>query len=112
LANFFRILGGSFGTSLSVTLWEHREIIHNSQLVESLSPLQPGVEQALQQLHNTGFTEAKALAQIAKVITNQAYMLASNDIFLLSGCVFLSLLVVVWLARPPFTEPNDQLITD
>lgn len=112
LAHFFRILGGSFGTSLSVTLWERREIIHNSQLVESFSPLQPLAHQTLQQLHKTGFTGTKALAQIAKAMAHQAYMLASNDIFLLSAWIFLGLLVIVWLAQPPFSTSKEQSMAD
>ena len=34
-------------------------------------------------------------------------MLSTNDLFWLSGWIFLALLILVWLTRPPFTaEPR------
>ena len=107
LANFFRILGGSFGTSLSVTFWDHREIVHNSQLVETFNFLKPLAIQTIQHLNALGLTDLASLALVSKVTVNQAYMLASNDIFWASGWIFLSLLIVVWLARPPFAESSQ-----
>ena len=38
---------------------------------------------------------------MARAVANQAYMLATNDIFWLSGWVFLGLTAFLWLARPP-----------
>src|SRR5579862_4515979 len=37
LSNFFRILGGSFGTSISVSMWSRREAFHHSRLVENIN---------------------------------------------------------------------------
>jgi DHA2 family multidrug resistance protein len=53
-------------------------------------------------LGSLGFSELKSLAVITKNITNQAFMLSTNDIFYLSGWIFISLMVVIWLSKPPF----------
>lgn len=102
LANFCRILGGSFGTSISVTLWDRREAFHHSRLVENVNAFNPISQQAVTQLHEYGFTGLKSFAQLVNVITNQAYMLSTNDVFWLSGWTFISLLIIIWFTKPPF----------
>ena len=102
LSNFFRILGGSFGTSMSVTLWDRREAFHHSNLVANVNDFNPISTQFIAQLHSLGFTGLSAFEKTVVIITNQAYMLATNDIFWLSGWIFLGLLVVIWFAKPPF----------
>jgi DHA2 family multidrug resistance protein len=42
-------------------------------------------------------------------IVQQAYMLATNDLFWAWGWVFLALIAVVWVARPPFTAGGAHL---
>jgi DHA2 family multidrug resistance protein len=44
-----------------------------------------------------------ALAVIARSITKQAVMLATNDVFWISGWIFLGLMILVWFSRPPFS---------
>ena len=102
LSNFFRILGGSFGTSISVTLWNRREALHQSHLVTQVNDYNPVSNQAVDSLQNLGFDGLEPFQQIANTITNQAYMLATNDIFWLSGWTFFCLLLVIWFAKPPF----------
>lgn len=100
LANFFRILGGSFGTSLSISLWNDREAMHQSRLVEFINPYNHNAQQALSQLHDLGVTGLNNLALLYRVIINQSFMLATNDIFRLSAYIFALLLLLVWLAKP------------
>lgn len=102
LSNFFRILGGSFGTSLSVTMWSRREAFHHSRLVEHINPYNPINSASLDRLHAIGFTGLKNLGVIEGTVTNQAYMLSTNDIFWTSGWIFMCLILVIWFARPPF----------
>jgi DHA2 family multidrug resistance protein len=42
----------------------------------------------------------QALSQINRMVDQQAYMLAANDVFLGSAFIFLLLIPFVWLARP------------
>jgi DHA2 family multidrug resistance protein len=102
LSNFTRILGGSFGTSITVTWWDHRESVHQSKLVEHLIPGSEELANALNKLQALGFTENQSYGVIDSTIINQAYMLATNDIFWVSGFIFLFLLCLVWVAKPPF----------
>lgn len=102
LSNFLRILGGSFGTSLSVYLWDHRESVHQSKLTETLLSYNPNMIDVLNKLKSSGFTDSMSYAEVTKVLVNQSYMLAANDVFWVSGFIFLSLLFFVWLAKPPF----------
>jgi len=104
LANFLRILGGSFGTSISVTLWDRREAFHHSRLVENINPDNPISRDALHQLQTLGYTGLKNFGAVTRQITNQAFMLSTNDIFWLSGWIFIILVFVIWLAKPPFLQ--------
>ncbi len=102
VANFCRILGGSFGTSISITLWNRREAFHQSRLVEHINNYNPVSHDMLNQLHILGLNHLASIAALTKIIINQAYMLSTDDIFWLSGCVFMTLIVIVWFAKPPF----------
>jgi len=102
LTNFLRILGGSFGVSLSVTLWDRRQSFHDYRLTEHITALNPVSQHYLDQLQSLGGDHQAASAALAQTTSNQAFMLATNDFFWLSGWIFIALLVLVWLARPPF----------
>jgi MFS transporter, DHA2 family, multidrug resistance protein len=100
LSNFMRILAGSFGTSLSITLWERRSTLHYSQLAEHINNANPASVQAFDQLKSLAGSSDGAIAMLSRIVTKQAVMLASDEIFWLSGCIFLGLIAVLWLARP------------
>ncbi len=102
LSNFLRVLGGSFGTSLSVALWNRRESLHHSQLTESISIGDPVTNHVLGSLHAIGLGKMPALELLEGTVSSQSYMLAVNDVFIASSWIFLVLMLFVWLARPPF----------
>jgi DHA2 family multidrug resistance protein len=102
LSNFCRILGGSFGTSISVTLWDRREAFHQSRLIDNINAFNPLSHETIQQLQALGFHGKKSMGKLADIITGQAYMLSTNDIFWLSGWIFFGLLILVWFTKPPF----------
>ncbi|MFO1376195.1 MAG: DHA2 family efflux MFS transporter permease subunit [Steroidobacteraceae bacterium] len=101
LSNFTRILAGSFGTSLTITLWDRRETFHRSVLVTHVSAFDANVAGTLGPLASPT-TDATLLDQL---VNHQSLMLATNDIFWLSGCFFAALMILVWLARPPRHGP-------
>lgn len=100
LTNFVRITGGALGTSISTTLWESRAALHHAQLVEALTPGSPSTQLALAGFQSAGLTADQALAQLNRLVDQQAFMLAANDIFYLSAAVFLLLIPMVWLTWP------------
>ncbi|KTD63045.1 multidrug efflux system protein [Legionella santicrucis] len=106
LANFCRILGSSFGTSISLTLWNNREALHQSQLVEQITAYNPLVQKTTEQLHTLGISGIKSFGVLYTTVINQAYMLATNDIFRLAAWIFIFLLIIIWFAKPTFASAS------
>ncbi len=100
LMNFARIPAGSFGTSIVTTLWDRRATLHHAQLIERLTTSDPVSAQALANLQASGFEAQQSYGLLNRLVDNQAFMLSANDIFYVSGVLFLVLVFVVWLARP------------
>ncbi len=100
LINFARIMAGSFGTSITTTVWDRRAILHHAQLVEHLTQSDPVAAQAFSSLNAGGFGTDQSYAVINRLVDQQAFMLSADDIFYVSGILFLALIVLVWFARP------------
>jgi DHA2 family multidrug resistance protein len=100
LTNFVRITAGAMGTSIFTTLWENRAALHHAQLAEAVNPGSPAAQAALAGLTGAGLTPEQALAQINRLVDQQAFMLAASDLFWLSTLLFLALIPLVWLTHP------------
>jgi DHA2 family multidrug resistance protein len=100
LSNFLRITAGAVGTSITTTLWENRAALHHAQLAESVNQGNAAATGAMSGLANSGLSSEQVLAQINRVVDQQAFMLATNDIFYASALLFLLLIPLVWLAKP------------
>ncbi len=100
LFNFARITAGSFGTSITTTVWDRRATLHHAQLIEHLTPNDPVTAQALGNLHAGGLGPDQSYALLNRMVDAQAFMLSADDIFYVSGLLFLALIALVWLARP------------
>src|SRR4051812_32314952 len=100
LTNFVRITAGAMGTSISTTLWESRAALHHAQLAESVTAGSQAAQSALSGLAAAGLSPEQALAQVNRMVDQQAFMLAANDIFYLSAGLFLLLIPLVWLTHP------------
>jgi DHA2 family multidrug resistance protein len=96
ISNFIRILGGSFGTSLSITLWDRRTAYHHELLAEHANEYSPATNDAL----NTLGGGPSGYAVIEHGIQQQSVMLATNEIFWISALLFAGLMLMVWLAKP------------
>lgn len=112
LANFFRILGGSFGTSLSVSIWNDREAMHQSHLVEYVNAFNPFTAQSLEQLQALGISGLKGFGVLYENVINQSFMLATNDIFRLSAWIFLGLFGLVWFAKRSFVKAGAPIAAE
>jgi len=98
LSNFTRITAGAFGTSLSTTMWENRATMHHAQLTEAVHLGNPQAVQAINGLQTLGMSHDQALASINNLVTQQAYMISTQEIFFGSAMIFLSLIALVWIA--------------
>ncbi|RKR04509.1 DHA2 family multidrug resistance protein [Kushneria sinocarnis] len=98
--NFLRQLSLGFGTSLATTLWDNRTSFHDHRLNSHVTSFEPATQQWLEQARSLGLTDDQVHRQLADIISNQALMMATNDLFYLSGWVFLALMLLIWFARP------------
>jgi len=99
LSNFLRILGGAFGTSIATTVWEDRAAMHHAQLSEQINQGREVAMSTLQGLGSAGLSPTSSLALVNRLIDQQAFMLAANDVFMASAGIFILLIPLVWLAR-------------
>lgn len=107
LSNFMRTLAGGIGTSFVTTLWERRSILHHARLTEEITVYNPISTEWLNHLTAFGMNEATRAAILNRIIEQQSRIIGSNEVFWLAGILLLSLIVVVWLAKPPFSMGGD-----
>jgi MFS transporter, DHA2 family, multidrug resistance protein len=99
LSNFVRITAGSFGTSIATTLWQDRAALHHAQLSEYVSTGVGATNSAMSGLAGAGLTPEQALGTVNRLVDQQAYMLAANDVFYASAVIFLVLIPLVFLTK-------------
>jgi DHA2 family multidrug resistance protein len=100
MSNFVRITAGAFGTSIVTTLWEDRAAMHHAQLTEYVNQSSQGATTALSTLGAAGMNPEQALGYVNRLVDQQAFMVSSNELFLVSAWLFLALIPVVWLTQP------------
>jgi DHA2 family multidrug resistance protein len=97
--NFTRLSAASFATSITTTLWSRRAALHHAQLVWSLTG-NPQARQFMAQAHAQGLSTQQGAFLLNQLINRQAYMLSADDIFWVSGYLFVAMEFLIWLARP------------
>jgi MFS transporter, DHA2 family, multidrug resistance protein len=102
LANFFRTMASSVSTAVTVTLWQHRSEYHQAVLTEHVSNSNGAATHYLDTLHGIGLTGQRAWAVVERTISHDALTLAVNDVFWGCTVLFICLIPILWLARPPF----------
>ena len=100
LANFSRMLMGSFGSSIATTLWDRRSSLHHAQLNDAANALNPIYDQTLQFISSPSISTEQAQGLIERNLSVQAGMLGVNDIFWGSAIVFILLIGFIWLSKP------------
>jgi len=101
LSNFVRITAGAMGTSIATTLWSNRAAMHHAHLTEGLVEGQGVFGAMLQNLQVSGLGREQALSQINRLIDQQAFTRAADDIFLGSSYLFLLLIGLIWITKRP-----------
>ncbi len=100
LATFVRTLGGSFAASLTTWLWARRTQEHHAHLTEHISAYTPGMQEQVAAMGQGNLQHGAAV--LNTMINHQASQMGFNDIFHLLGWVFLAIIALLWLAKPPF----------
>lgn len=102
LSNFMRNLGASFGTAITTWLWTSKASEYHARLVENIDPYNPAANDYLDKLHQLGMQGDAAYAYLENMITVQSYTLATDQILKISATLMLSLVMLIWWAKPPF----------
>lgn len=102
ISNFVRILAGGIGTSMVNVLWDKREALHHTQLVENIHPYNSALHESVQGMNHLGMSGVQPLGALEQTIGQQSHIMGANDLFWLYGMIFLVLIVLVWFAKPPF----------
>jgi MFS transporter, DHA2 family, multidrug resistance protein len=101
LSNFARITAGAFGTSIATTVWDDRATLHHVHLVENLGNTGSGpLGDAWSRLSAAGFSPEQITAQLNRMIDQQAFTRAADDVFFASAFLFVLLIGLIWFARP------------
>jgi len=112
LSNFARITGGGFAASIVTTLWDRREALHQSRLADQTTLFTPGLAEAVKNLHFFGLSDLAGKAAVTRNIVSQAYLLAANDIFWVSGWLCLIMIGMVWLCRRSISGGGTHAAAD
>jgi len=99
ISNFTRITAGGFAASITTTFWDRREAFHQSRLADNSTIFNPVMRSAVSGLHHLGLTDMQANGILARNMVGQAYLLASQDLFWISGWLCLLLIGVIWMAK-------------
>lgn len=93
LSNFCRYTAGAFAASVTTTLWNRREALHQTRLAETLNlgAAPAGLRLSPHQL----------LGAIAQEVSRQAYTVSALDFFWVSGWTMLAILPLLWFTRRP-----------
>jgi DHA2 family multidrug resistance protein len=102
LTNFLRNLGGSTGTAIGITVWQNEAIRNHAIIAESISTNNLALTNMQDQLTNAGISPEGQLQLLDLMVSSQAYVLSTNHLLTLAGLMMLSLIPVVWFAKPPF----------
>jgi MFS transporter, DHA2 family, multidrug resistance protein len=100
LSNFMRTLSGAIGTSVSTTFWENDMIYHHAVLSESISTYSQNTTDYTGILASLGISGGASYAQLERLLTQQAYMMATCDFFRIASVAFIGLALAVWLTKP------------
>ena len=101
LSTFLRTLGGSFAASLTTYAWSQRTAVHHAQLTEHIDATSPQMLATVAQ-YGGGNPQTGAFV-LDRMITQQSMQIGFNEIFYLLGFLFLVVILIVWMARPPFS---------
>ena len=105
VVNFLRILGGGLGTSIAVSMWSTRGDYYHAIFSEQVTQFSHVTQQFVTAISQTSLSP---LALINSIIDQQALTRANDDILLLSGYIFLALIVLIWFAKPPFLTTREK----
>lgn len=104
--NFMRTTAGAFGASMATTAWSNGAQSARAALAHNISNDNSAVNETLAALERAGQTSAQALATVDQMLQQQAVLLATTNVYLVSSLVFLVGAGAIWLTRKPRAVPG------
>ena len=80
---------------------------HHEQLAEHITPYNPISQAAMEHL-GKGDPQLGG-SMINNMITQQSFQISFNEVFHALGWVFIGLIFVIWLAKPPFAPKSKAV---
>ncbi len=102
VSSFMRLTASGFGASIFTSLWQSREAVHHTRLAEAITVYDPLRSHTFAELTARGFSSGQAYGAVDATVTNQAFVMAANDVFWMAALAIVAVTSIIWLARPPF----------
>jgi DHA2 family multidrug resistance protein len=99
LSNFVRIVIGSFATSVTTTMWDRREALHQTHLVESATPVSASYIDVIHRLGRLGLHGPGADAVVQHQLVGQAYLLSTVELYWAFAMMTGTMILFVWLTK-------------
>ncbi len=107
LSNFVRITAGAMGTSIATTVWDQRASLHHAHFTEPLVQGQGAFGAFVDAMTQAGLSSEQAWLQVNRMIDQQAFTRAADDIFYASAWGFILLIAIIWIPdRPAKYKPT------
>ena len=108
LSTFLRTLAGSFSASITTLMWTRGAVSHHAQLAENINVYNPIARDAIKQI---GQGDPQIAAGVINgMITQQGFQISFNEVFYVLGWIFIALILVIWLAKPPFEAKGTRVV--
>jgi MFS transporter, DHA2 family, multidrug resistance protein len=113
--NLMRNIGGSIGIATAATLLERNRQIHTNILGAHITPYDSQTQQILNKTSSALIANGvdpvtaahRAQGMIFGVVQRHATMLAFIDVLRLFGIMFILIVPLIWLAKPPHTKKQE-----
>ena len=102
VSSFMRLTASGFGASLFTSIWQNRAAVHHTRLAEAITAFDPVRGGTFGTLTQRGLGPQQAYGLVDATLTNQAFVMAANDVFWAAAIAIVGITSIVWLARPPF----------
>ncbi|HEY2750612.1 DHA2 family efflux MFS transporter permease subunit [Phenylobacterium sp.] len=112
LYSFMRITASSFAASVVTTAWDRSAALHQSRLSETMGAQDPTFTTGLQKLEGAGLSAQQALGAVTNQVVNQAYLLATVDLFRVFAWLMVILVPLVWFTSKAMGAGASQHAAD
>jgi DHA2 family multidrug resistance protein len=112
VSSFMRLTASGFGASLFTSIWQNRAAVHHTRLAEAITAFDPVRSGTFGTLTQRGLDAQQAYGLVDATLTNQAFVMAANDVFWAAAIAIVGITSIVWLARPPFHFMSTPVVSE